>query len=121
VSLLPVLGPGVAEGFAAGILVCAACLLIVIALQRAGRQEAGLLRPWRLSGPGTSRWRRAAARLAGRTGQTWQSRPAVPRVHTEDATTRPPARRRGGKHAARLAGSTRIPSRRYFRLLSTRN
>jgi hypothetical protein len=76
VTLLPVLGPGVAEGFAAGMLVSAACLVIVIALQRVGRQEAGLLRSWRQpSGPRTSRWRRA--------------------------------RRRGGKHAARVGGSAR--------------
>ncbi len=118
-TLLPVLGPGVAEGFAAGMLVCAACLVIVIALQRAGRQEAGLLRSWReLSRPGTSRWRRAAARLAGRTLRTWPVKAAVPPTDTEDARSRPPPRRRGGKHAARLFESPGIGGRRRSRVLA---
>ncbi len=47
-TLLPSLGPGVAEGFAAGTLLSATCLLIVIALQRAGWPRVGPPRSFRL-------------------------------------------------------------------------
>jgi hypothetical protein len=92
VTLLPTLTPGVAAGFAAGLLVSVACLLAVIALQRGGWQRAGPPR---------------SVRQRSRLGTGRLRRTRVPRG--------------GGKHAAPVGGSTWLAARRRSRVLTSRD
>jgi hypothetical protein len=119
VTLLPALGPGVAEGFAAGTLLSAACLLLVIALQRARWQRESLPRPVRQrSILRAVRWRRSAAQ----TEQTWSKAPVPvpPPAPAAGAPLRTPVPRSRGRHAA-PPGSARLVGRRRSRLLTTKN
>ena len=109
-TLLPALAPGVVEGFAAGTLLSAACLLLVIALQRAGRQRpdlpAAARRRARLR---VIRWHRIARPRASR---TWPAQLTTPQPsRAEDASFRTPLAR-GGRHAAPAGGSIRLAARR---------
>ncbi len=118
-TVLPALAPAAAAGFAAGTLLSAACLLLVLTVQRAGRQRADLPPPWRQRARLRAvRLRRTAPQRAGR---TWPAQATVPpSAPTEDAHIRTPQPRGRGRHAA-PAGGMRLTGRRRSRLLSTRD
>jgi hypothetical protein len=107
------------EGFAAGTLLSAVCLLLVIAAQRAGRQRVDLrrlllrrrLRAIRL--PCTSRQRTSRTRPAQET--------VPPPAPAGAASVRMQLLRGGGRHAAPAGGSGRLAGRRRSRLLTTRD
>ena len=113
-TLLPALAPGVLAGFAAGTLVSAACLLMVIAWQRAGRQRAD--KPETSRQPARRlaiRWRRTARQRTERAGRAWpESATDPPWPPPADTDAQKPAPRNGGRHAAPAGWSMRLAGRR---------
>lgn len=107
-TLLPALAPGVVEGFAAGTLLSAACLLLVIALQRAGRQRPDPpVAPRRRARLRAIRWHRIAG---PRSSRMWPAQLTTPHsTRAEDASFRTRLAH-GGRHAAPAGG--RLAARR---------
>jgi hypothetical protein len=120
VTLLPALSPGFVEGFAAGTLLSAICLLLVIAGQRAGRPRRDprqlSLQRTRLRAIG---WRRAARQRTDRPPAAQENRP--PSARAGAASVRMPLPRGSGRHAAPAGGNGRLAGRRRSRLLTTRD